>query len=216
MYTLIRERLHLVEENSGTERFLAQRFFLFAISVCLYWLNLENIPLLCILPMPGMQKNRTDLLVLGLLQVFQPGLLHTRVILNYYIFLQEKRPFLARLFLLGINVLFPIQASITDLQVECSEAQLEIITGNLQRKWNDIAKLLGLDKNVISKIEEGGKNPFAEIISNWKKKKNDSSFTYDTLITEFCKSSEFTGKKEYVEQTILSLIPCKLYSTIFI
>ena len=139
--------------------------------------------------------------------------MHTRVISNY-IFLQEKRPFLARLFLLGINVLFPIQASITDLQVECSEAQLEIITGNLQRKWNDTAKLLGLDKNVISKIEEGGKNPFAEIISNWKKKRNDSSFTYDTLITEFCKSSEFTGKKEYVEQTILSLIPCKLYSIV--
>jgi len=108
------------------------------------------------------------------------------------------------------NMFISFQASITDLQMECSGAQLEIITTNFKKEWNDIAKLLGLDKNALSKIEESGKNPFGEIISNWKKKRDDSPFTYDTLITELSKSSEFTGKKEYVEQVILA--SCKLYS----
>jgi len=89
---------------------------------------------------------------------------------------------------------------------------LEVISGSLQRKWNEIAKLLGLDKNALSKIEESGKNPFGEIISHWKKKRSDIPFTYDTLITELCKSSEFTGQKKIVEQTVLSHVFCKLYS----
>jgi len=112
-----------------------------------------------------------------------------------------------------VYIYFPLKASITDLQVECSEAQLEMITASFQKGWKDIAKLLGLDKNVLSKIEESSRNPFAEIISNWKKKREDNPFTYDTLITELSNSSEFIGRKEYVEQTILSHISCKLCSS---
>ena len=78
-----------------------------------------------------------------------------------------------------------------------------MITASFQKGWKDIAKLLGLDKNVLSKIEESGRNPFAEIISNWKKKREDNPFTYDTLITELSNSSEFTGSH---------CISCKLCS----
>lgn len=92
-------------------------------------------------------------------------------------------------------------AYMQDLQLdyECLDTDLKEVADTLHKDWKAIAKLLGLDKNDISKIEDkGDKNAFAGIISHWKRRRNDT-LTFNGLMTTLCESTEYSGKQDYLD-----------------
>ena len=84
------------------------------------------------------------------------------------------------------------------MEYECSDTDLKEIADTLKKDWKTIAKLLGLDKNDISKIEDGGdENCFAGIVSHWRKRKNET-LTFIPLMTELCKSTEYKERQDHL------------------
>ena len=83
------------------------------------------------------------------------------------------------------------------MEYECFDTDLKEIADTLKKNWKEIAKLLGLDKNDISKIEDGGdENRFAGIVSHWRKRKNET-LTFIALMTELCKS-EYKERQDHL------------------
>ena len=77
----------------------------------------------------------------------------------------------------------------------------------LGKDWKMIAKLLGLDKNDVLKIEDSsGENAFAGVISHWRKRNGDRPLSFDVLLTELCQSTEYSGKEEHLTTIILQIL----------
>ena len=84
------------------------------------------------------------------------------------------------------------------MEYECSDTDLKEIADTLKKDWKTIAKLLGLDKNDISKIEDGGdENRFAGIVSHWRKRKNET-LTFIALMMALCESPEYNRRQDHL------------------
>ena len=105
---------------------------------------------------------------------------------------------------------------IQDLQLEyeCLDTDLKEVADTLKENWKEIAKLLGLDKNDISKVEDGGdENTFAGIIYHWSKRRNDT-LTFKGLMTALCESTKYSGRQDYLDDVMRPILGTQNNSTV--
>ena len=100
------------------------------------------------------------------------------------------------------------------MECECSDVDLKTVADALDKDWRTIAKLLGLDKNDISKIEDGGdENAFAGIVSHWRRRRNDT-LTFDGLMTVLRESTEYRGRQDYLDNIMRPILGTHNNSTV--